>query len=508
MIKRKGRMRKLLIVCLLQILTMVAYGQQMLTLEQCRALALANNKQLTATKLSEDIAYNARQAAKTKYLPRVNGVAGYELFSREISILNNNQKSALSNLGTNAMGKIGSSVSDVVTGMVQKGIITPQTAQELSGMFQQISTPLAQKGNEIGNSIRDAFRTDTRNMFAASIVVTQPLYMGGGITAANEMARINQELAKNVVENTRQSTLFAIDNAYWLAVSLKNKEKLAKDFLGLVKKLDDDVHKLIREGVATRADGLKVDVAVNNAEMTVTQVEDGVSLAKMYLCQLCGLPLDGSITLADEQNIGNSITLTAEELAAPTSSASEDSLHSNRPEVRLLENAVDLSEQATKLTRALYRPHVMLTGGLLVTNPNVYNGFERKFKDLWSVGVMVQVPIWNWREGRYKINASKTATAIARMELADLREKISLQVEQSRFKVKEAQKKVAMTTKNMASAEENLRCANVGFREGVMTITEVMEAQTAWQKAQTQKIDAEIEAKLSQIELQKALGKL
>jgi outer membrane protein TolC len=57
---------------------------------------------------------------------------------------------------------------------------------------------------------------------------------------------------------------------------------------------------------------------------------------------------------------------------------------------------------------------------------------------------MVQVPIWNWSEGRYEINASKTATAIARMELADLREKISLQVEQSRFKVKEAQKKVAM----------------------------------------------------------------
>ena len=65
-----------------------------------------------------------------------------------------------------------------------------------------------------------------------------------------------------------------------------------------------------------------------------------------------------------------------------------------------------------------------------------------------------------------------------------------------------------MARKNMASAEENLRCANVGFREGVMTITEVMEAQTAWQKAQTQKIDAEIDVKLSEVGLRKALGKL
>ena len=36
----------------------------------------------------------------------------------------------------------------------------------------------------------------------------------------------------------------------------------------------------------------------------------------------------------------------------------------------------------------------------------------------------------------------------------------------------------------------------------------VMEAQTAWMKAQSQKIDAEIEVKLSQVDLQKALGTL
>ena len=65
-----------------------------------------------------------------------------------------------------------------------------------------------------------------------------------------------------------------------------------------------------------------------------------------------------------------------------------------------------------------------------------------------------------------------------------------------------------MSQQNMSSAEENLRCANVGFREGVMTITDVMEAQTAWQKAQSQKLDAEIEVILSEIGLRKALGRM
>ena len=90
--------------------------------------------------------------------------------------------------------------------------------------------------------------------------------------------------------------------------------------------------------------------------------------------------------------------------------------------------------------------------------------------------------------------------------MQDAKEKIDLQVEQSRFKVNEAKKRLQMATKNVANAEENLRCANIGFREGVMETTEVMAAQTAWQMAKSQKIDAEIEVKLAQVNLKKALG--
>lgn len=104
------------------------------------------------------------------------------------------------------------------------------------------------------------------------------------------------------------------------------------------------------------------------------------------------------------------------------------------------------------------------------------------------------------------MRASKSLTEIANLNLADARSKVQLQVESSRFKVNEAYKRLNMARKNMKSAEENLRCANVGFKEGVMTVTDVMEAQTAWQQAKTQVIDAQIEVHLTQITLEKALG--
>ena len=94
------------------------------------------------------------------------------------------------------------------------------------------------------------------------------------------------------------------------------------------------------------------------------------------------------------------------------------------------------------------------------------------------------------------------------MELADAREKMQLQASQSNFRIKEANKKLVMAARNQQSAEENLRCAQVGFREGVMQTTDVMAAQTAWMNARSQKIDAEIDVKMSHVNLEKALGTL
>ena len=338
-------------------------------------------------------------------------------------------------------------------------------------------------------------------MWVGSVAVTQPVFMGGSITALNRMADISEDMARNSADAQLQATIYDIDQAYWTVVSLKHKQRLAEAYRDLVTKLDGDVQKMIQEGVATRSEGLSVSVKVNEAEMSLTKVNDGLALAKMYLCQLCGLPCEQPITLADEdrEDLG---TVAADPVV------NTDEAVSNRPELRMLQNTVDLSTQATKLLKAGNLPQVLVVGGYTVTNPNVLNGFERKFGGLWSVGVLVRVPIWNWGGVAYKVRASKGATTIARLELDEAREKIGLQVSQSRFRVNEANKKLAMTQANIERAEENLRTATLGFHEGVISSTTVMEAQTAWLQAQSQKIDAEIDLRLSQVNLRKSLGRL
>ncbi|MBQ5548470.1 MAG: TolC family protein, partial [Prevotella sp.] len=180
----------------------------------------------------------------------------------------------------------------------------------------------------------------------------------------------------------------------------------------------------------------------------------------------------------------------------------------NRPELKQLQNMVDISHQVTNMLKAGNLPQVLLTGGYAMSNPNLFNGFQRKLAGVWNIGVLVRIPIWNWGDVAYKVRASKGATAIARLEMDEAREKIELQVNQSAFRVDEANKKLALAQTSTQKADENLRTANLGFREGVISTTTVMEAQTAWLQAQSQKIDAEIDVKLSQVNLKKALGTL
>ena len=497
-------MIKKICVVLLLGTTLPVGAQRLLTLDSCRQMALRNNKQIRISKVKQEVAENVRRSARTKYLPHVSAIGTYEHTSKEISILNESQKTALGNIGTSLVGGVQEGLGNVTSQLPMQNIAgllgTMGISMEgIQTLMNQSLTQTAGQLNEKGQNIVDAFRTDTRNIWAGSVMVLQPVFLGGAIIAMNKMADITEDLAANSAEAKRQATLYNIDQAYWQVVSLTHKKKLAEGYLDLIKKLDSDVTKMIEEGVATRSDGLSVSVKVNEAEMAVTKVNDGLVLSKMLLCQLCGLPVDEQITLADEYQENIAVVTVTPQLDVEKAVAF-------RPELKMLQNTVDLSRQATNLLKAGNLPQVALIGGYAVSNPNVFNGFEKKFAGFWNVGVLVRVPIWNWGDVMYKVRASKGATSIASLELEEAREKIELQVNQNTFRVNEANKKLAMAQASIARADENLRTANLGFKEGVITPTTVMEAQTAWLQAQSQKIDAEIDVKLSQVDLQKSLG--
>jgi len=472
---------------------LAATARRGLTLDSCRALALRNNKTLAISRTGMDKAYNERRAAQTNYLPKVSLAAGYMRTGPEISLLSDRQKASLAGMGTAAGTQFGQLAGQIVQ---QHPDLAP-LIQQLGGSIGQVSGLL----NQAGQGIADAFRTDTRNMAAAAIVLTQPLYMGGKIRAYDRITRYSEEIAGQQLRADEQQVILDTDQAYWQVVSLANKRRLAANYRDMLRHMNGDLEKMVAEGVATRADELSVSVKLNEAEMTLTKVDDGLRLSRMLLNQICGLPIEADTRLAEEES---------ENLEICTGPAEADASRAfdNRPELRQLRTAVEIYREKVNIERAAFLPQLALTAGVLTTNPSVTNGFENRFRGMWNVGVMLKVPVWNWGEMRYKVRAAKADALAASLRAEEVREKVELQVSQSAFRVDEADKKLTLSLKNLEKAEENLRTAQVGFREGVIPARDLLAAQTAWLQAHSDKIDAQIDTRLTRAMLRKATGTL
>lgn len=470
-----------------------ARAQQPLTLDSCRAMALRNNKTLAMSRTAIEKATYQRQAAHTNYLPKVALTAGYMRTGKEISLLNDEQKSTLANLGTSTSGQL----SQLAGAIVQRHPELAPLMQELGGSLGQLGTAL----NGVGQGISDAFRTDTRNMTAAAIVLTQPLYMGGKIRAYDRITRYSEQVAGMQLRADEQQLILDVDQAYWQVVSLAGKRRLAVSYRDMLRHMDDDLRKMIAEGVATRANELTVSVKLNEAEMTLAKVEDGLSLSRMLLNQLCGLPITTPTAVAEERS---------DSLATDTTGAEADvsAAIAHRPELNQLRTAAAIYAEKVKVERAAFLPQLALTGGYLTTNPGLTNGFEKRFRGTWNVGLMLHVPLWNWGEARYKVRAARADATIASLRAEEVREKVTLQVHQSAYRVNEAVRKLALTRKNLEKAEENLRTAQVGFAEGVITTSDLLAAQTAWLQAHSDRIDAQVDVRLARATLAKATGTL
>lgn len=441
----------------------LCFGQTILSIDECRNLAIKNNKELKVASEEVQAAYYNKREAFYHYLPNPSLVGTYVRSGKNIEI-------------------IPSSVT--MPNVSLPGVQLPPPGTEIP----------------VPEELRNLIGVNTRDIWAGGIVITQPLFMGGKIIAYNDIQKYAEQLAIAKKDTKLSDVIVETDNAYWQVVSLANKKKLADSYVDLLKKMESDIIEMEYEGVVTKADRLSVSVKLNEAEMTQTKVQNGLSLSKMLLAQICGLDITDNLTLADEALLDLNV-----QGESPEFGNVEEALVS-RPEIKSLDLAAQIYKKKEKVVLSEFLPNVALMGSYLATNPSAFNGFRNKMDGTWYVGVLVNVPLNFWTSSA-KLNAAKANTRSIQFQLDEVKEKIELQVHQSIYKLNEANKKYTLAMKNMEKSDENLRYATVGFEEGVIPASDVLAAHTAWASAHSEYIDAQIDLKLCRIYLNKALGR-
>jgi len=488
-------MKRFALLILLTSSIVTLYAQNTLSIEECRKLAMEHNRSIMIAKEKANVATEIRKAAFTQFLPNFSANGTYLFNQKNISLMS---EDALLPIGTKmADGSFGFRQDQVKNQWVQ---VSPGVYAPLDASGKPFD-PKVEPGKIIWKDYallpKEALEMDVKNVFAGAIGFVQPVFMGGKVRELYKMAKSGERLASIEQERAVDELIIDVDEAYWRVVSLENKKKLAQEYSLLMEKLVKNVGIMVEEGVATKGDVLKVSVKLNEAQMMLAKADNGLRLSKMALFQICGLEINSDYSLSESNLTGyNGINP-----VMPT-----DSLIENRAEIRALNEAKKIAGSNLKIMESRFMPNLILSGNYIVSNPNVYNGVSNSFAGMFSVGVGINIPIFHFGERVHTLHAAKSQVKIVQYQIDEAKEKIELQVNQFGFRTDEARRRLAMAEKSVEKAVENVRFANEAFDAGLIGSTDLMEAQTAWLMANSEKIDSKIEVKMCELYLKKAIG--
>ena len=445
-----------------------ASAQQVITMNEARERALNANKDIQKSHLTREQASYSSKAYKSNFFPRINLIAA-DFYST-------------------AKGDF----------TISGGHLPIYNYNSAAGAFVPNVTPNADGSytlNQYADFPDQTLEYKVKNIFLAGVNLTQPLYMGGKITTAYNMARLGEQMAQESTRLSENDVIINTDEAYLNAVRAKELAGVARSYKTLLDELMKNVESAVRHGMKTRNDQLKVQVKLNEAELAIQKADNAYRLTRMNLCHLMGMPLYSQI----EVDVPTTV---------PIINFSQDASTAQRPEHVLLQQKAELAALQTKLTRSDYMPQLALMGGVSYANGAELAG--KKLLDSGSafVGVTLKMPLFTFGEASNKIKAARAKQQIAQMEQQDIDEKLTLQLAQSRNNVEEAQTELSITEHSLQQAEANMKQSKHLYEVGIEPLSDYLDAQALWQKAYANLVEARCQLFLSHTKYLRAAGML
>lgn len=453
-------------------------AQQIVTLQECRDMAVENNvKSEIANQKIEKADYTMR-SYKANFFPKFSAGGEYLYSDTQFN-------------ASLPGGFLPTFVSDPTTGgLVPNFMLDPTTHKPVIG---KDGKPVF---NEYAFMPATDLEVDVKSVFSAQVYVEQPIYMGGKISAAYSLSKIGKTVAEFQKKLTESEVIINSDEAYWTYVKTLQMKVVAEKYKDVLVELSRNVSNGVEAGMVQRKDLLKVQVKLNEAELNLRRATNGVRLASMNLCHIIGLPLLTEIAVSSD-------------FIATNVSLKESYDLSLRPEYQMMESQIEAMKQKERLAQSDFLPNLGVMAGYGYTNGLVLND-NQKLLDGGSFSAMVslKIPIFHWGEGNNKVRSAKTDSFIAELQLEDAEKMMTLEINKAINALDEAGFEVELTQKSLNQAKENLEVSKNQYDVGMETLANYLEAQASWQKAYSDNIDAMAQFCMSQSKYLKAIGQL
>lgn len=470
-------MKKTLTIAVAAMLASAAAAQQ-LTMEQCRTLAIESNKTFQAAKLQHNKALYDQKSYKANFFPKFDLVAADVYSFADGSFTMQGGKLPIYKLSPTT----GSYVPDVT--------VKPDG----SYVFNQYADFPSQK-----------IDWKMKNIFFGGVSLMQPIYAGGKITTAYRMSQLGVGMAEENVRLKESEVVVKTDEAYSLAVKAQEMKSVAKSYRATLLEVQKNVEAAFKHGLSTRNDLLKVQVKLNEADLSIQKADNAYRLALMNLCHVIGKPLDTAIEVVSPAQDAAALIAACDKNVQTYAPAGSLDI-TGRPEYTIMNAKTELACNQVRLAKSEALPSVAVGAAYTYTNGAEVAGKRLFDEGSASVGVTVRMPLDLFGGTSNKIRSAKVAYQIAQMEQQDTNEQMTLEQSQCRNTYEEAKTELLLCESALAQSEENMRLSRQQYEVGFETLSDYLETQTTWQKCNADLVSARCQLVLASTKLIKAIG--
>ena len=351
----------------------------------------------------------------------------------------------------------------------------------------------------------DLMEIQMKGVYLAGFSLTQPLFTGGKIINANKLAKVGQEVAREQLEATKMDVLAEAEKSFWMYVAVLAKIDMVNSYLTQLDSIYNYTKSAYELGLTTSLSLARVETRRSELNYRLRQAMSGADLCRLALCRIIGVEENEEII---------PITHFEEDIPSPEKFAGID----DRPELHLAQKNIEAKKYEVKRTLADYLPTIGLQIGW-----NAFGNLKMKsfvqgpdgnyypytstmnYKGLMGA-VALSVPIFHWGEGYKKVKKARIEVENARLALEKNRKLMELQAQQAFSNYTDGAELIKSAEKAFEEARQNLRMMQEQYEHGLMTLTDLLEAQSQWHTSYSNLIEARTQYRINRVEYLRAAG--
>jgi|LGVE01.1.fsa_nt_gb outer membrane protein TolC len=363
---------------------------------------------------------------------------------------------------------------------------------DLYGDYSYLGVPIQLAPNSDGDP-----GVELHNRYSLDLGLFQPILTGGYLKNTKNAALSQAEIMRSYVNLSEQEIMAESDNFYWNAVTKKEMNDILVQYRDAIGEFLKVIQDRVDEEVVGMNELYQTKVRYNDAEYKVIRSNKEFKISVMILNRLVGLPVNTTTYVADSLLAINWIK---------TDVNHADKALQQRPEIDMVKNKISLNEFNEKITASQYNPQFGVGVGGNWGAPSPGLSTDPAFN--YNLQARLAIPVFYWGKKKEEVFASRQQTEVAKLEMEQTRDMITLEVETSYYNLQQSQQQLDFAASSLENAQSNVEVMLDRYFEGLSSVLEVLDAQLDWQKTYSNFTLAKHELNIAYTSYQRAMGEL